>query len=160
MSLHTIDKRLNDLGIILPDPPGAVGNYIPVNVQNGIGYVSGQFPLVNGRLSASGIIGDDLEVEEAREAVRIAAVNVLAQIKKAVGSWDNLLSLARVDGYFVAGINIVNHPKILDTASDLFVDVLGEKGVHARTVFGVCNLPMNAPVELVVQFYTKGRLSE
>jgi enamine deaminase RidA (YjgF/YER057c/UK114 family) len=155
MSSLVIENRLKQIGIILPEPPQAVGNYVPVNIANGIGFVSGQFPLVNGKLYAQGIIGDDMDVETAKKSTEIAALNVLAQIRKATNNWETFLQLARVDGYFVTGINFISHPQILDSASDLFSKILDKQGIHARSVFGVSSLPLNSPVELVVQFYVK-----
>ena len=148
-----IDARLAQLGIFLPDAPAPAGAYQRIVVRNGIGFISGQFPLVGGKLAYAGCVGAGLTEEEGRLAARLAAINVLAQIRTHLGGFDGFAGLLRVDGYVASAAGNFSQPKVLDGASELFVAVLGAKlGAHARTAFSVAQLPLGAPVELAVSF--------
>ena len=148
----SIDERLESLGIRLPDPPPPAGNYRPVVVRAGLGFVSGQVPFRNGALLYPGRVGLELTPEEAKEATKVAALNVLAQIKNALTTWDALDGLLRMEGFVASAKGFTSQPEILDSASRLFVEVLGDRGVHARAAFSVQQLPLNAPIELMVTF--------
>lgn len=153
-----IDARLERLGITLPSPPAPAGSYSRVVVRNGIGFISGQFPLVDGKLAYAGCVGADLSEEEGRLAARLAAINVLAQIRAHLGGFDGFAGLLRVDGYVACAAGNFSQPQVLDGASDLLVEVLGPAlGAHARTAFAMTQLPLRAPVELAVSFATVTR---
>ncbi|UWR24589.1 RidA family protein [Sulfitobacter sp. S190] len=139
-------------GINLPEPPPPAGKYAPVIVRSGFGFVSGQFPISDGKLVFNGQVGKDLSVEQGRQACRIAALNVLAQIATVTCSFTNFEGLLRLDGYIASSDDFFDQPGILDVASHLFTEVLGESGNHARTAFAVPRLPLNAPIELCVTF--------
>lgn len=143
--------------VVLPEPPAPAGDYAPVVIRNGIGFVSGQFPIRNGALEFPGRVGVELTVEDGQEACRIAALNVLAQISSATRSFADLNGLLRLDGYVASADDFHAQPAILDEASRLFVDTLGQAGKHARTAFAVTRLPLNSSIELSVTFAT-GRL--
>ena len=148
-----VNARLDQLGILLPDAPRPAGAYQRVVVRNGIGCISGQFPLVDGKLAYTGRVGAGLTEEDGRLAARIAAINVVAQIHHHLGGFDGFAGLLRVEGYVACVPGNFSQPKVLDGASDLFVSVLGpELGAHARTAFSVDQLPLDAPVELAVTF--------
>lgn len=136
----------------LPPPPRPVGAYEAVVVRGGIGFVSGQFPLRDGRLVCEGRVGGELTAEAGREACRLAALNVLAQIGAATDGFADLDGLLLLDGYVASAEGFVGQPGILDAASECFIEFLGERGRHARSAFAVPMLPLNAPVELVVTF--------
>jgi enamine deaminase RidA (YjgF/YER057c/UK114 family) len=148
----SIDERLKSLGIELPDAPPPAGSYSPVVVRDGLGFVSGQVPFRNGALVYTGRVGDELTPKQAKKGAEIAALNVLAQIKSASNSWDLFGGLLRVEGYVASAKGFTKQPDILDSASRVFVDVLGDRGEHARAAFSVEQLPLNAPIELVVTF--------
>ena len=148
----SINDRLKALGLELPCPPSAAGSYAPVVMRNGIGYVSGQLPIQNGVLKYAGRVGDELSIEQAMEAAELAARNVLAQIECGTNGWRSFGGLLRVEGYVASARGFANQPEILDRASQLFVDALGERGRHARAAFSVEQLPLNAAVELLVTF--------
>ncbi len=149
----TINARLTQLGISLPAPPAPVGAYRRIVVRNGIGFISGQFPLVDGKLVYAGCVGAELTEDEGRLAARIAAVNVLAQIHSHLGGFEGFAGLLRIEGYVASAAGNFSQPEVLDGASDLLVAVLGpELGAHARTAFSVTQLPLGAPVELAVSF--------
>lgn len=137
---------------VLPQPPGPVGAYEAVVIRHGIGFVSGQFPLRDGRLVCAGRVGSELTVEAGREACRLAALNVLAQIGPATDDFAGLDGLLRLDGYVASAEGFAGQAGVLDAASECFAEFLGERGRHARSAFAVPMLPLNAPVELVVTF--------
>lgn len=139
----------------LPEPPAPAGLYEPVVIRNGLGYVSGQFPLRGGTLIHPGVVGRDVTEEEARGAAELAALNVLAQVRRALGSLDRVATLLRVDGIVASAAGWTGQPRVLDGASEVFRRVLGERGRHARSAVGVPELPLNACVELVVTFAVK-----
>lgn len=137
----------------IPDSvPVPLGNYRAVIVRGAIGFVSGQFPIRDGRLVFRGKVGGDLTPEQAREAAALCALNVLGQLRHALGKDFARVRIARIDGYIASIPNFYGQPDVLDGASAVFVDVLGERGAHARAVVAVPQLPQDAPVELVVTF--------
>ena len=151
----SIQDTIPGPGIHLQDPPSPAGSYHPVVIRNGFGFVSGQVPLRNGSLVFAGRVGAELTPDQGKAAAELAALNVLAQIDRALPSWEQFGGLLRVEGFVASARGFTNQPEILDGASRLFVDVLGELGHHARAAFSVSQLPLNAPVELVVTFAVK-----
>lgn len=150
---RAIDTRFAQLGISLPAAPAPAGAYKAVVIRNGIGFVSGQFPFVDGKLAYSGRVGVELGEEEGRLAARIAAINVLAQIRGCLRGFDGFAGLLRVEGYVASAPGNFSQPRVLDGASELIVSVLGDElGAHARTAFAVDQLPLNSPIELAVTF--------
>ena len=145
-----IDQKLAELGFTIDNPPEPIGNYEAAVISGNMLYISGQLPLSDGKLVYQGRVGSDLSISEGYLAAELAAVNVLAQIKKKLGTFDRLVKIVRVDGHISSSDDFIEHPKVLDGASDLFKKVLGEKAGHARTVFGHPRLPKNAAIELVV----------
>ncbi len=142
-----IEARLKELGITLPEPSAAVANYLPVVEEGGWITVSGQLPLQDGKLSCSGYVGGNVSVEEAYQAARLCAINGLAQIKQAAGSLERV-RIIRVGGFVASAAGFTGQPKVINGASDLLVEVLGERGRHARAAVGVAELPMGAAVEV------------
>lgn len=155
---HPFDRpamlaRLASLGFMLPSPPQPVGAYRAVVVRRGIACVSGQFPLQEGRLAWKGAVGSELSLEQGHAAARVAALNVLAQIDAATDGMHSFGGLLRVEGYVASAPGFYQHPAVLDGASELLVLALGEElGAHARTAVAVRELPLGAPLELVVSF--------
>ncbi|MDP3071404.1 MAG: RidA family protein [Opitutaceae bacterium] len=145
-----VESRLHQLGLRLPEPPKPAGNYQPWRIAGNLLFLSGQFPIEHGELRHTGQIGADLTEAEGYAAARLAALNTLAQIHSALGGFDRLESLARVEGHVAAAPGWLNAPRVLDGASDLFVAVLGERGWHTRAAFTPARLPLNLAVELVV----------
>jgi enamine deaminase RidA (YjgF/YER057c/UK114 family) len=146
----TPEQKLAELGLHLPPPPGSAGNYKPFIRSGQLLFISGQLPIENGKPRFTGRVGLELTEAEGHGAARLAALNVLAQIKAALDGFDRLAQLLRVEGYVASAPGWHNQPKVLDGASDLFVAVLGQRGCHARAAFGPENLPWNVAVELVV----------
>jgi enamine deaminase RidA (YjgF/YER057c/UK114 family) len=146
----TPEAKLVQLGLELPTPPRPAGSYA-ASVQTGnLLFISGQFPVENGRPRFVGRVGAELADADGIAAARLAALNVLAQIRAALGGFDALAHLVRVEGHVASAPDWHDQPKILDAASDLFVAVLGERGRHTRTAFSPQTLPLNLAVELVV----------
>ncbi|WP_460094083.1 RidA family protein [Pseudomonas sp. S2_B03] len=153
LSGHETAERLRLLGITLPKPPKPVGSYSAVMIRNGIGAVSGQFPLVGGKLFHPGVVGLHLSEADGYAAARAAALNVISQIETALGGFQRFGGLLRLDGYVASAPDFLEQPHVLDGASELFVSVFGGSlGSHSRTAFSVTQLPLGASVELAVTF--------
>jgi enamine deaminase RidA (YjgF/YER057c/UK114 family) len=137
----------------IPDSvPVPLGNYRAVIVRGMAGFVSGQFPIREGKLVFCGKVGAELTPEQGREAAALCALNVLGQLRNALGKDFDRVRIGRIDGYIASDASFYGQPDVLDGASAVFLDVLGEHGAHARAVFAVPQLPQHAPVELVVTF--------
>lgn len=150
------DERIARLGIVLPKAPGAIGAYEPVVVSGGTAFVSGQVPVgLDGRMVHRGKVGDGNAIE-AGEAAYLCAVNVLANLKAALGSLDRVERVVRVAGYVNSEPGFTAHPAVVDAASDLFLMVFGDRGRHARVAVGVAGLPLNAMVEVEAAFSVSG----
>ena len=147
MSAEAALARLN---ITLPAPAAAVANYVPFVRTGSLLVISGQLPLQNGALASgfSGRLGEGVSPEEAFAAARIAAINVLAQTRAALGSLDRVARVVRLGGYISAVPGYTALPAVMNGASDLMVEVFGEAGRHARTTIGVSELPLGACIEV------------
>lgn len=147
-------KNLNRLGLELPNVSIPGGNYVSVNVRENIAYVAIQFPILNEEYSYQGRLGKEITTEKGYKAMELCALNVLAQMDKKVG-FDKIIGLNHIDAYFQSGEDWDESPKVVNGASDLFVKVLGEKGKHSRSIFGVDKLPRNFSVGLTASFTIK-----
>jgi enamine deaminase RidA (YjgF/YER057c/UK114 family) len=145
-----VEDRLAKLGLQLPSPPQPAGKYRPALLAGGLLFVSGQLPLLDGELKYRGKVGAELSEVQAGEAARLAALNVLAQIKAELGGFDRLVSLARLEGHVASAPGFTEQPRVLDHASNLFIEALGERGAHTRSAFAAVQLPLDAVIELVV----------
>ena len=145
-----VESLLSELGLVLPEAPEPIGNYKAFVRAGNLIFISGQLPLANRALLWQGRIGAELTTEQGYEAARACALNVLAQIKKSLGAFDNLRAVVRVDGFINAAPGFNDLPRVLDGASDLFAAALGDRAGHARTVAAYAGLPMNTAVELGV----------
>jgi enamine deaminase RidA (YjgF/YER057c/UK114 family) len=144
-----IDKRLQELGITLPVPAKPVANYVGWVKTGNLVYTAGQVPLKDGKIEYQGKLGKDYTVEQGAAAARICAINVVAQLKDAVGGdLDRIKRIVKVVG-FVNGVpDFADHPKVVNGASDLLVEIFGDKGRHARSAVGSGSLPVNVAVEV------------
>jgi len=145
-------ERLKALGLDLPTPPSAVAAYLPARVVPLGGgrvmvYVAGQIALRDGAPRDTGRVPDRVSFEDARANARACALNVLAQLERAVGL-DNVEQVAQVNAFVQSGDGFGGQPQVIDAASDLLVEVLGEAGRHARATVGVSALPLDVPVEI------------
>ena len=146
------DKRLAELGIVLPTPTPPAANYVPVVVTGNHLYVSGQLPIGPEGMTLTGTLGAGVEVEAAQAAARLCAINVLAQVRVALGDLDRVVRLVKVVGFVASDAAFGDQPKVINGASDLFVNVLGDRGRHARSAVGVAALPFGAAVEVEAIF--------
>ena len=152
----SVEEKLKQLGLELPSPPPPAANYKRCVRAGNLAFFSGQLPWVEGKLRYVGHVGSDLTDAEGYEAAKICALNALAQIKAELGSFDRLETIVRVDGHVNSAPGWTGHPKVLNGASDLFMNVLDERAGHARTALGHNELPLNAAVELVLIVAVRG----
>lgn len=150
----TPHQKLKELNIELPEVSTPGGSYTSVNIRGTIAYIAIQFPIINGEYLYQGRLGDSITTEDGYEAMRLCAINVLAQIDKKIG-FDSIIGLNHIDAYFQSGTSWDDSPTVVNGASDLFLDILGEKGIHSRAIFGVDKLPRNFSVGLTTSFTIK-----
>lgn len=153
--MSTIDRKLADLGIVLPTPAAPVANYVPFVITGRQLIVSGQVAFgADGKLADrhKGKLGGSVSSEAGIEAARFCAINVLAQAKSALGSLDRIARCVRLGGFINAQPDFTTVPAIMNGASDLMVAVLGENGRHARSTIGVAVLPFDSAVEVEALF--------
>ena len=148
--MSEIEKRLLDLEITLPEPPQAMANYVTTIRTGNLIYTSGASCFVNGKPVYTGKLGKDLSIDEGYEASRITALNLLSLIKKEVGSLDNVVRIIKVLGLVSSTDDFYHQPQVINGASDLFVQVLGEKGKHTRSALGTNVLPFDIPIEIEI----------
>jgi len=137
------------LGYELPAIPRPAGSYVPATRITGtVLFTAGQLPFEDGRLPYTGKVGEDVSVEEAKEAARLCALNALAAVEAEAGTLKNVRRVAKVTGYVASAPGFSEQPEVINGASDLLSVIFGEKGLHARAAVGVSELPLNAPVEV------------
>jgi len=149
--MSAIEDRLKSLGISLPNPVPPVANYVPFVMTGNLIVVSGQICAgPDGKVAErhTGKLGGAVSVDAGKEAARFAAINVLTQVKAALGSLDRVKRCVRLGGFINAAPDFAPLPQVMNGASDLMVDVFADKGRHARTTVGVANLPLNCAVEV------------
>jgi enamine deaminase RidA (YjgF/YER057c/UK114 family) len=147
--MMTPDQRLAELGITLPTPAKPVANYVGWAKTGNLVFTAGQLPFENGALTQTGILGAGVSKEAGKTAARQAAINVIAQIRDACGGeLSRVRRIVKLTAFVACATNFIEHPFVVNGASDLMVDVFGEAGRHARTSVGVPSLPMNASVEV------------
>ena len=145
----TVEKKLAELGIALPTPASPVANYLPFVRVGALLFVSGQICLdAGGKLVAKGKLGGGVSPEDGQKAARACAVNLLAQVKAALGDLDQVARVVRLGGFINSDPGFLDGPKVMNGASDLMVTAFGDKGRHARTTIGVAALPLDAAVEV------------
>jgi enamine deaminase RidA (YjgF/YER057c/UK114 family) len=145
----TVEEKLSELQIVLPTPASPVANYIPYTRAGTLLFISGQICLdTSGNLVAKGKLGRGVSIEDGQKAARACAVNLLAQVKAALGDLDRVKQVVRLGGFINSDPSFLDGPKVMNGASDVMVAVLGDKGRHARTTVGVSVLPGDAAVEV------------
>ena len=152
----SIEKKLADIGITLPPPGAPGGNYVPFVVVGDLAFMAGQVAREAGAMKYTGKVGKDVSIEDGREAAKLCAVNLLAQLKEACGGdLERVERCVRLGGFVNSPPDFYDHPKVINGASDLMVAVLGERGQHARTAVGVSALPLDSAVEVEAVFQLK-----
>jgi enamine deaminase RidA (YjgF/YER057c/UK114 family) len=146
--MPTPEERLQELGVDLPSPAAPVAAYVPCVRTGNLVYVSGQVPSVDGKPTHLGHLGDDVDLEAGRAAARTCAVNVLAALKAELGELSRVRRVVKVTGFVAATADFTDSPKVVNAASELFGEVFGDAGRHARAAVGVAALPLGVPVEV------------
>ncbi len=144
----SIEQRLKALGLTLPGAPAPVANYVPTCLSGNLLFVSGQISRSDDGRIITGKLGAGIEIETGRQAARICALNILAQAKAALGSLDRIQRIVKLTGFVNAAPTFVDHPQVVNGASDLLVEILGDAGRHTRSAVGVAGLPLDAAVEI------------
>ncbi len=144
------EDRLGEMGLKLPEPPAPAGAYVRAKRAGNLVFVAGQIPLVDGELQYVGRVGADLTLEDGYEAARICALNALSVLKAEAGSLESIRQLVRVAGFVRSAEGFTDQPKVINGASELLAEVLGERGKHARLAIGSIELPLGVAVELEV----------
>ena len=152
--MSTIDERLTELGITLPTVVPPVAAYIPAVVTGNLVYTSGQLPMVDGALPATGKLGAEVSDEQGKALARQCALNGLAAVASVIGSLDRVTRIVKVVGFVASDPAFTGQPGVINGASEVLGEIFGDAGVHARSAVGVAVLPLNSPVEveLVVEF--------
>jgi len=144
----SVEERLAELGLVLPEPAAAVANYVPFVESDGLVSISGQLPFKDGK-PLTGKVGRDLDLDMAQQAARLCAINLIAQIRAAAdGDLERVARIVRLGGFVNCTDGYGDQPKVINGASDLMVEVFGERGRHSRSAVGVNALPLNAAVEI------------
>jgi enamine deaminase RidA (YjgF/YER057c/UK114 family) len=141
------DSQIERLGLKLPEPAAPVASYLPTVEHNGLLYISGQLPFSEGTL-ITGRLGESMGVEEGQMAARQCALMLVAQVKKALGSLNNVGQILKLNIFVNSAPEFSEQPKVANGASDLIEQIFGEAGRHARSAVGVAALPLAAPVEV------------
>ncbi len=143
----SVKEQLKKLGIELPEPPSPVGSYTPALRTGNLLYLSGILPFHDGKLIATGVVGEEVSLEAAQEAARQVVINALSVVDSVVGL-DRVSRCVRLQGYVASSRNFYDQPLVLNAASDLLREVFGDRGIHTRVAVGVYCLPLNSPVEI------------
>ena len=150
--MSAIEERLKTLGIELPQPPPPGGNYVGAVRYGKLVYLSGHGPMQTDGTYLSGKVPDQISTEEAYQAARLTGLNLLATLKAEIGDLDQVKQVIKVLGMVNASPDFREHPQVINGFSDLMVEVLGDKGRHARSTVGVAELPADAAVEVEAMF--------
>jgi enamine deaminase RidA (YjgF/YER057c/UK114 family) len=143
-----IEARLKALDLVLPEVAAPVADYVSYLHLNGQLVIAGQLPLRDGKIAVAGTLGAGVDVPQGQEAARLCALNILAQAKAALGDLDRIVQCLRLNGFVNSAPDFVDHPKVINGASELIVKVLGNKGKHTRIAVGCASLPLGAAVEI------------
>ena len=143
-----IEERLRELQLEIPEAPKPVAAYVPAKKVGNLIFTAGQLPMVNGELISKGLLGQDVEIEEANKAARICTLNALAAIKGVIGDLDLIQQIVRVVGYVASVPTFTQQPAVVNGASELLLEIFGDDGKHARSAVGMAVLPLNASVEI------------
>jgi enamine deaminase RidA (YjgF/YER057c/UK114 family) len=139
-------SRLRELGLVLPKSPTPLGAYLEASGTGSVLFLSGMLPVANGKLAITGRLGENLSVEQGREAARLASLNALAAAEEHLGDLDRLKKLLKLTVLMATTEQFVEHAAVGDGASNLFVQIFGPEAGHVRLVYGVQSLPIGAPV--------------
>ncbi|MET8696541.1 RidA family protein [Streptomyces bauhiniae] len=148
--MSAVEARLADLGLTLPEVVPPLAAYQPAVRSGQYVYTAGQLPMVDGQLPVTGKVGAEVTAEEAKDLARTCALNALAAVKSVAGDLDLIARVVKVTGFVASASDFTGQPGVLNGASELLGEVLGDRGVHARSAVGVAVLPLDAPVEVEI----------
>ncbi|MFE5871781.1 RidA family protein [Streptomyces roseifaciens] len=148
--MSAVESRLTELGLTLPDVVPPIAAYQPAVRSGSYVYTAGQLPMVKGSIPVTGKVGAEVSAEQAKELAATCALNALAAVKSVIGDLDRIVRVVKVVGFVASAPDFTAQPGVLNGASELLGEVLGEKGVHARSAVGVAVLPLDAPVEVEI----------
>jgi len=143
-----IEKKLEQMGYLLPAMPQPIAAYVPYRKTGNLIYISGQDCKVDGQLKYKGKVGKDVTEEEAYEASRIAAINLLSILKEAIGDLDKVIKIVNLHGFVNSAPGFVRQPAVINGASEFLIELFGERGKHSRCALAANELPFNTPVEI------------
>jgi enamine deaminase RidA (YjgF/YER057c/UK114 family) len=144
-----VESRLKELGIVLPQAAAPAANYVPYVISGNLLYLSGQLPMENGKLGVTGLLGRDVDVAGGQRAAELCAINILAQAKAALdGNLGRIKRIIKLNGFVASAPEFVEQHLVINGASNLLANVLGDAGTHARAAVGMAALPLNAAVEI------------
>ena len=144
----TIESRLKDRGITLPVAAAPAANYLPFTISGNTLYLSGQLPMENGKVAVTGLVGRDVDVAAAQRAAELCAINILAQARAALGDLGRIRRILKLNGFVASMPDFTEQHLVINGASNLIADILGDAGKHARAAVGMAALPLNASVEI------------
>ena len=146
---NIIDNKLKELNIVLDEASKPAGSYVPYVISNNLVFISGQLPFINGSITIKGKVGSEVSVEDGIKMAEVCAKALLSQLKSACnGNLDKVKKVVKLGGFVASDPNFIDHPKIINGASDLIVKIFEDKGKHSRFAVGVASLPLNTPVEI------------
>ena len=148
--MGAVEDRLSELGLTVPEVVPPVAAYVPVVRDGDLVFTSGQLPMVDGALAATGKVGAEVDADAAKELAAVCALNAIAAIKSEVGDLDTVSRVVKVVGFVASAPSFTGQPGVINGASELFAKAFGDKGIHARSAVGVAALPLDAPVEVEV----------
>ena len=147
--MNNIDKKLKELGINLEKPSSPAANYIPYTIVNNLVFISGQLPFKEGKIPITGIVGEEVNINDAIKMAELCAFSLISQLKEACNNdLDKVTKVIKLGGFVASSKNFGDQPKVINGASDIMVNIFGNKGKHSRFAVGVASLPRNAPVEI------------
>jgi len=153
--MSNVEAKLAEMGLKLPNVAKPVAAYVPGVKDGNYIYTAGQVPFVEGKLAYEGHVGAECTPEDAYAAAKICALNCLAIVKDLAGDLDNVEQILEVVGFVSSAADFYGQPKVINGCSELFGELFGEKGAHARSAVGVAALPLNAPVEIAIKVKVK-----
>jgi enamine deaminase RidA (YjgF/YER057c/UK114 family) len=153
---NQVEARIAEFNLELPKPAAPAATYVPYRIHNNVVYISGQLPMWNGELKYVGKVGTDFDITQGQEAARLCGLNILAQLKQACdGDLDRVDACIRLGGFVNCPANFTDQPKVINGASELMIQIFGDKGLHARAAVGVNALPLGVAVEVDAMFALK-----